>query len=600
MDSSYKTHILTVDSLPASSIHEMAALYLAHYDGSSQTLFRHDLARKDEVILIRHGGKVVGFSTLKLYATQWKNHPIRILYSGITIIHRQHWGQQQALTFTWLSHAGRIWRQNQALPLYWFLLVKGHRTYRYLPIFARSFHPHWSAPRPDLKPLADRLAIDFFGANYDFPSGTVRFARSRGHLKAELAEASGREMDNPVVRHFMTRNPGFRQGEADALFAGRPVAFERTGGSTAGPKLIPYSREGLEEIRLNVSPWVSRLIKQHALDGSVYFATSPVARNTECMGDIRVGLPDTAYLDEKTAHFIQMRSAVPFSVSRISNIDKWRRTTVNYLKAARDLELISIWSPTFLLRLLEQIPDARTRWPRLKLISCWTAGPSRRYAEEVAALFPHASIEPKGLISTEAVFTIPDSKGRPILAPNGYFEFLAGDRLPMPGRRIFREKRYLPIRFIETGRGCRFRCEFCSVPHFFRPALLRPAHSGDHRQIRNPAAHTQAILFHRSPVTAGGQTALHAWWLDERYRYNEVAFMPECMTPQDITRHCVESRRRFYAWPSILKRALGNRHDPFMLRNFIPINAMHHNEITMRHSFPFGDETEMPPLPEVA
>jgi radical SAM superfamily enzyme YgiQ (UPF0313 family) len=42
-------------------------------------------------------------------------------------------------------------------------------------------------------------------------------------------------------------------------------------------------------------------------------------------------------------------------------------------------------------------------------------------------------------------------------------------------RAIFRGRRYLPIGLIETGRGCRFPCEFCAVQTFFqRTARHRP------------------------------------------------------------------------------------------------------------------------------
>lgn len=42
-------------------------------------------------------------------------------------------------------------------------------------------------------------------------------------------------------------------------------------------------------------------------------------------------------------------------------------------------------------------------------------------------------------------------------------------------RRIFGDRRYLPVRLVETGRGCRFPCEFCAVQAFFhRKARHRP------------------------------------------------------------------------------------------------------------------------------
>lgn len=47
----------------------------------------------------------------------------------------------------------------------------------------------------------------------------------------------------------------------------------------------------------------------------------------------------------------------------------------------------------------------------------------------------------------------------------------APDRPALDGvrydRRIFAGRHYLPIGLVETGRGCRFRCEFCAVQSFF-------------------------------------------------------------------------------------------------------------------------------------
>jgi radical SAM superfamily enzyme YgiQ (UPF0313 family) len=40
-------------------------------------------------------------------------------------------------------------------------------------------------------------------------------------------------------------------------------------------------------------------------------------------------------------------------------------------------------------------------------------------------------------------------------------------------RRLFRGKRYLPIGLVETGRGCRFPCEFCAIQTFFSRTYRR-------------------------------------------------------------------------------------------------------------------------------
>lgn len=89
-----------------------------------------------------------------------------------------------------------------------------------------------------------------------------------------------------------------------------------------------------------------------------------------------------------------------------------------------------------------------------------------------------------------------------------------------------------------------------------------------------------------------GRLRFDAWWLNPRYRYNDLPFVPKRLSPEAVTRGCVEARRRFYAWPSILRRSLGNRSDGFMFRNFFPINAMHRNEVSLRNGYPLGDEAE--------
>ena len=222
------------------------------------------------------------------------------------------------------------------------------------------------------------------------------------------------------------------RGERDVLFEGRPIAFERTGGSTGGAKLIPYSASGLVDFRRAILPWLHDVVRRFDITGSAYFSISPATRAAESIAGTPVGLPDGAYLGEAAAAILSDVTAVPPDVAAITDIDHWRARTLGHLAAARDLELISVWSPTFLLRLLDDLPDPKSIWPRLKLVSCWASGASESFAAELAARLPHAHLQPKGLLSTEAVVTVPDAQDRPVLSSPGYFEFLQDDRLLLP------------------------------------------------------------------------------------------------------------------------------------------------------------------------
>ena len=227
--------------------------------------------------------------------------------------------------------------------------------------------------------------------------------------------------------HYEDLAPWLRRivdGQSGILFAGRPLAFERTGGSSGGAKLLPYSAEGLRDFRRNLAPWVRRVLLDNKIRGRIYLATSPAAREAETLGGVPVGLPDGVYLGETLGRRLAGRSVLTPDIARETNFERWRQKTVAALRAADELELISVWSPTFLLRLLDDIPDPERCWPRLKLVSCWMSGASRPYAEALMRRLPQARFEAKGLMSTEAVVSVPDAGGCAVLAPHGFIEFL--------------------------------------------------------------------------------------------------------------------------------------------------------------------------------
>jgi hypothetical protein len=148
-----------------------------------------------------------------VYERTFDGRPVRVIFSGDTIVDERHWGQQ-ALAFAWLRLAGHLKAARPDVPLYWLLISKGHRTYRYLPTFSRAFHPSPdAATEADLAPLRDFLARDRFGTAYDAAAGVVRFAESRGHLRAEYAEVPETHQRLPEVAFFLARNPGYARGD---------------------------------------------------------------------------------------------------------------------------------------------------------------------------------------------------------------------------------------------------------------------------------------------------------------------------------------------------------------------------------------------------
>ena len=89
-----------------------------------------------------------------------------------------------------------------------------------------------------------------------------------------------------------------------------------------------------------------------------------------------------------------------------------------------------------------------------------------------------------------------------------------------------------------------------------------------------------------------GRLRYDSWWLDDRYRYGETPFWPKHMSPETLSRRCIETREAFYAWRGIYRRMLHrvNHRDPWMLANYLAINIMHQFDVSGRDGLPMGNE----------
>lgn len=216
-DSVYQTKWLLPSQLGAEARAEMFSLYRQCYEGISARSFENDLAKKNEVLLLTQSGKLIGFTTLMWYDVDWKDAVHRVIFSGDTVVDPAHWGQQ-ALAFRWLTRIGQLKRLDPARRIFWFLIVKGHRTYRYLPVFARTFIPHWKESHVPHRDFLRHVAQRQFGEFYNEETGLIEFPESRGHLRKELAHPSSRELQIPAVRFFLKRNPKYLNGHELACF----------------------------------------------------------------------------------------------------------------------------------------------------------------------------------------------------------------------------------------------------------------------------------------------------------------------------------------------------------------------------------------------
>ena len=197
-----------VSSLTLAERQAMHCLMTFHYEAVPWDRFEKDLSTKDEVLMLHDGdGILCGFTTLSWNPTGWLEEG-GILFSGDTIIDRRCWGTQE-LVRAFCRRAGE-WKAANGRRLFWFLISKGHRTYLYLPLFARRFHPHPDHVEVEWSDLAARVAVRMFGDSWKPDEGVIRFPSSQGHLREELV--ADREK-NHWVRFFLQCNPGYSNGE---------------------------------------------------------------------------------------------------------------------------------------------------------------------------------------------------------------------------------------------------------------------------------------------------------------------------------------------------------------------------------------------------
>lgn len=205
-----RARISSVTELTAEIRDEMFALMAKNYDAVNRERFHADLVEKDEVILLEDENRALwGFSTLLWNPKNWREE-VDVIFSGDTIIAREAWGSQ-ALVRAFCKRAGQ-WKKERGRTLFWLLISKGHRTYLYLPLFAREFHPAPKSHHPILQNWLEKMAPAFFGDDWDGGDLLV-FLESRGQLAKALAADSNERLHNEYVRFFLEKNPRHAQGE---------------------------------------------------------------------------------------------------------------------------------------------------------------------------------------------------------------------------------------------------------------------------------------------------------------------------------------------------------------------------------------------------
>ena len=211
-----KADIVSAKILHPEKLDDMWALFNRYYDDIERGRFESDLSKKSHVILLRDSGdrSLQGFSTLELIPGSILGKSFLAIYSGDTIISKAYWGQtalQRAFTGYTLKYMVRY----PTIPVYWFLISKGYKTYLLL---SRNYVEHWPrwehATPPFQRAVIDTLGFNKFGDSWKRDLGVLKFDKPQGKLKEEVAP-----IDRDLLRQFRDiqffteANPGHLEGD---------------------------------------------------------------------------------------------------------------------------------------------------------------------------------------------------------------------------------------------------------------------------------------------------------------------------------------------------------------------------------------------------
>ena len=274
-----------------------------------------------------------------------------------------------------------------------------------------------------------------------------------------------------------------RRGRSNVLTREPVTHLMPSSGSTAARKLIPYTRSLQREFNRAIGAWMVDLYSRHQglVAGRSYWSITPYLEESTPGTGLTVGFKrDSSYLGGYRQRLVEPIMAVRENLSRIKDVESFRYVTLLELLRCSDLRLISVWHPSFLTLLMEELdsfwdsllrdindgtisppnrllpcirkmlgakPDRNRRnqldransadgsaiWPDLAVVSCWGSGHAKGAISELRRYFTEVAFQQKGLIATEAFMSLPfgndesDNWLHPLAINSHFFEFVDDD-----------------------------------------------------------------------------------------------------------------------------------------------------------------------------
>jgi hypothetical protein len=127
-------------------------------------------------------------------------------FSGDTIVHRG-FQREMLLPRLWGRHVFALAEQVRDRRVWWFLISSGYTTYRFLPVFFRTFYPAFDRPfTGEARALLDDVAGRKFPREYDPAAGVIRLLQP-SPVRPGVAELTPERLRDPHVSFSQPPTP---------------------------------------------------------------------------------------------------------------------------------------------------------------------------------------------------------------------------------------------------------------------------------------------------------------------------------------------------------------------------------------------------------
>lgn len=204
-------NVIEVSKLEEELIKQMYELMNEFYVNVDREVFINDLYEKDYILLLKDVEKKLrGFTTIMIREVDVVEKVV-IIYSGDTIIHKDFWGTFE-LPRVWFRAIFNL-TNGYDCRVFWILLTKGYKTYKFLPAFMKTYYPNYKESTPKFeKDIIDTFCTQKFGDLFDKESGILLMNGKKDSLKEGVADIEEKHLKNQCIKFFCERNPGYIYG----------------------------------------------------------------------------------------------------------------------------------------------------------------------------------------------------------------------------------------------------------------------------------------------------------------------------------------------------------------------------------------------------